>query len=181
MEKALIVNIEKLKNDSYLDKNVTNNDIRIAALLIQDEVIEHVIGTCLFDCIKRMIIECDIEKPCNHIYKELLDEFLFPIFTYAVMAELSIPKSFKVRNAGTVQQQSENITQAGLSDIKYLNHYYKNKADFYINRAIKYLKCNKDCFPELCCCECSWCADKPFSKQPMTPLNLKPVKVRRQI
>lgn len=181
MDTALIVNIERLKNDSYLDKNVSNNDIRVAVLFIQDEIIEHVIGTCLFDKIKCMVVDGTIDHCKNSIYKQLLDEFLFPIFAYSVQAEISIPKSFKVRNIGTIQQTSDNIQQSGLSDIKYLNSYYKNKADFYIARAIKYLKCNRECFPELCNCGCSWCEDKAFGKQPNTSLNLNIIDVKKRV
>lgn len=147
MEKALIINIERLKNDSYLDKNVSNNDIRVAVLFIQDEIIEHVIGGALFDCIQAMVIDGSIDCSGNGIYKQLLDDFLFPVFVYAVQAEISIPKSFKVRNIGTIQQTSDHIRQTGLSDIKYLNSYYRNKADFYIQRAIKFLRYNQDVSP----------------------------------
>ncbi|MCD8041525.1 MAG: hypothetical protein LUH10_00520 [Tannerellaceae bacterium] len=181
MDKALIVNIERLKNDSYLDKNVSNNDIRVAVLFIQDEIIEHVTGSLLFDCIKMMIINRTIDCPANSIYKQLLDDYLFPIFVYAVQAEISIPKSFKVRNIGTIQQTGDNVQQTGLGDIKYLNSYYRNKADFYIQRAIKFLACNRDCLPELRGCSCSWCEDRPFSKLPYTSLNLKIVDVKKRI
>lgn len=181
MDNALIINIERLKNDSYLDKNVSNNDIRVAVLFIQDEIIEHVIGTALFDRVKSMVIDGSIDCCDNTIYKQLLDDFLFPIFVYSVQAEISIPKSFKVRNIGTIQQTSDNIQQSGLSDIKYLNSYYKNKADFYISRAIKFLLCNRHCLPELCGCTCGWCQDKPFGKQPHTSLNLNIVDVKKRI
>lgn len=181
MDKALIINIERLKNDSYLDKNVSNNDIRVAVLYIQDEIIEHLIGTTLFDRIRHMVVHDTIDCCDNRLYKELLDDYLFPIFVYSVQAEISIPKSFKVRNIGTIQQTSDNIQQANLSDIKYLNSYYKNKADFYIARAVKFLRCNRHCFPELNHCHCAWCADKPFGKQPHTSLNLNIVDVKKRI
>lgn len=181
MNNALIINIDRLKNDSYLDVNVSNNDIRVAVLFIQDEIIEHVIGTRLFDAVKAMVVNESIDCKQNCLYKQLLDEFLFPIFVYAVQAEISIPKSFKVRNAGTIHQASDNMQQTGLGDIKYLNSYYRNKADFYIQRAIKFLKCNKECFPELCGCGCSWCADAAFEKQPNTSLNLNHINVRKRL
>lgn len=181
MEKPLIVNVEKLKADSYLDSNVTNNDIRVAVLLIQDQIIEHVLGSCLYDKIMYLTENCMIDNCDYKIYKELLDDYLFPIFTYAVPAQLTIPKSFKIRNVGTVQQSGDNFQQTAIGEVKYLSAYYRNNADFYMHRAIKFLKCNKECFPELCCCECSWCADSPFSKNPTTSLNLNKVRVKRWI
>ncbi|WP_455649924.1 DUF6712 family protein [Enterocloster citroniae] len=149
---------------------------------MQDEIIENVIGTCLYDKLIDLI-RCDrLDCPENSIYKELLDKYLFKIFAYAVQAELSIPKSFKVRNAGTIQQASDNMQQVGLSDIKYLNSWYRNKADLYINRTIMFLKCNKKCIPELCHCACSWCDVKPDSIDPLTSsLNLKIINVNKRI
>ncbi len=181
MDKALLINIERLKNESYLDKNVSNNDIRVALLFIQDEIIEHLIGTALLDCIQAMIVDGSIDCREHSLYKQLLDDFLFPVFVYAVQAEISIPKSFKIRNTGTLQQVDSHIRQVSLSDIKYLNKYYRNKADFYIRRALKFLQCNKHCFPELRSGDHSWCHDRAFSIQPATSLNLHLVDLKKRI
>lgn len=182
MSDILLVNINKLKADSYLDANVDNNAIRVAMLFMQDEVIERVTGSILFDKIKSLIPNSCIDRPCYCCYKTLLDDYLFPIFVWGVQAELSIPKSYKLRNAGLVQQTGDNIQQSQLADIKYTNSYYKNKMDFYIERAIKYLKCNLECFPEVNGCGCSWCVDSAFGKQPTNSrLNLNIVDVKKRI
>lgn len=179
---TIIVNIARLKADSYLDSNIDNNSIRVAVLFMQDEIIEHVIGTELFDTIKHMVGSGDIDCCKNSIYKDLVDNYLFQIFVWGVQAELSIPKSYKLRNAGLVQQNGDGVQQSSLDDIKYTNAYYRNKTNFYIDRAIKFLKCNKECFPELCSCSCKWCVDEPFSKKPLnTSLNLRIIDVKKRI
>lgn len=182
MPKDVLVNINQLKADSYLDANVDNNSIRVAVLYMQDEIIEHLIGTDLFDVLLALVRANKMDSPGYHLYKVLNDEYLFPIFVWGVQAELSIPKTYKLRNAGLVQQTGDNIQQSALPDIKYTNSYYKNKVDFYIERAKKFLKCNKCSFPELCGCGCSWCKDDMLDKMPTnSPLNLKKVNVKKRI
>ncbi len=170
---VLIVNINRLKKDSYIDANVSEDTLRVASLYIQDTIIERIIGTCLFNKLREIICEGFIEDMLYQYYKVLLDDYLFPVFVYGVQAEISIPLSFKNRNAGTIQNNSADVTQTGLDDIKYLNQYYQNKKDFYIKRAIDFLMCHCGQFPELRSCECSWCGELPMNKDYTTPLSLK--------
>lgn len=170
---VLIVNINRLKKESYLDDNLSDDKIRIAVKFIQDTIIEKVIGTCLFEKLRELICTGEIDDGDYRMYKKLIDDYLFPIFVYGVPAEISIPISYKNRNIGVVQGSNENLVQTALDDIKYLNQYYKNKMDFYVQKAIDFLCCHYDCFrAELCHCECSWCTERARSKQPSTPLNL---------
>lgn len=171
-KKVLLVNIDKLKNESYVDDNVSEKHLRVAINAIQDEIIENVIGTCLFNKLADLVCSGNFHHECNLKYKVLMDDYLFKIFVYAVQAEISIPLSFKNRNVGTIQQDTDGVSKTTISDIKYLNQYYINKADEYVSRTIKFLLCNRCEFPELSCCECSWCTQSAMSQRPHTPLNL---------
>lgn len=170
---VLIVNINRLKKESYLDDNLADNNLRVAVKFIQDTIIEKVIGTCLFNKLRDLICSGEINDCGNECCKDLLDNYLFPIFVYGVPAEITIPISYKNRNNGVVQPNNENLTQTNLNDIKYLNQYYHNKMDYYVDKAIRFLRCNYDCFRnELCNCKCSWCTERAGIKKPSTPLNL---------
>lgn len=169
---VLLVNIGRLKKESYIDSNVNEKTLRTAIKYIQDSIVERVIGTCLFDKLKELICEDEICTPLFQYYKILLDDYLLPIFIHGVEAEISIPLSFKNRNAGTVRNVSDELIQATLDDIKYLNQFYNNKKDFYIKRAIDFLKCHRKEFPELKCCECPWYVQRPFNKDYSVPINL---------
>lgn len=177
--KVLIISIDKIKAESYIDDNVAEDDIRIAAEFIQDTIVANVIGKCLYDKLKVLICEEQLAGRLNAEYRQLLEEYLHPIFIWGIPAELNIPLSFKQRNIGTYQVNGgDEIKSTELEDIKYLNQYYRNKMDFYVNRAIDFLKCNK-CFPEISCgCECGW--SKALTKQPTTPLNLTPPKCNKK-
>lgn len=173
--RVLLFNCAKIKKDSYIDANVSEDTIRVAGLYVQDSVIEHVIGSCLYDKIASLIEDCKIAEPDYRYYRILVTDYLFPIFAYAIQAEISIPLHFKQRNGGVVQANPDNTTGTTLPDIKYLNAFYSNKSDFYVKKAQNFLECNWNCFPELKNCGCDWCSVSALSKQPTTPLNLKPL------
>lgn len=173
--RVLLFNCAKLKKDSYIDANVSENMIRVAGLYVQDTIIEHIIGSSLYDAIAAMI-ECGtINDPENSSYRILITDYLFPVFAYAIQSELLVPLHFKIRNAGVVMANPDSTTSSILSDIKYLDKQYAHKADYYTRRAIDFLKCNRKCFPEVEGCGCGWCTIPAYSAQPTTPLNLNPI------
>lgn len=175
MRDVLLVSIDSLKSDSYLDSNTQDNNIRIAALYVQDTIIQKVTGTCLFNALKEMVCTGVVYNPAvKKQYKELLDDFLYPIFIYGVQAELAIPLTYKESNAGVKTTSDPDLSNPSINEVAYNQKYYQNRMDFYVDKAIKWLCCNHDCFPELCGCECCWYQDVYGSKRATTPLNLRP-------
>lgn len=145
-EKVLLISVDKLKKNSYVDLNVDDKSIRVAIDFIQDLIIKESIGDNLFYAITDLIVNNNV----TGLWKELLETYIHPIFYYGVVAELSIPLSFKNRNIGTFQAKDEKIEGTSLSDIKYLNQYYNNKRDFYISQLQDFLRCNQ-CFKKFRC------------------------------
>lgn len=175
-ENVFLISSDTLKADSHLDENVNDKDIRIAIKTVQDMIIQDIIGTCLFKALKSMISDNTICYPDNYDYKYLIDVFLKDVFVWGVPANLPIPLTYKIRNAGEIKTNSENMTQSSLDEINYSTQWYKNKMDFYVKRAIDWLCCHTSCFPELCdCCECGW-YNMALSKQPSIPINLRQIK-----
>lgn len=169
---VLFVNENRLKTESYLDENVSNDHIRVAVLHIQSEIITRVLGTCLTDQLKELICTGHIDDNKYRWYKELLDSYLYPIFSYGVQAELPIPLGFKNKNQGMVQPQGEDFSQTNLSDIQYISKWYRNHMDFYMKKAIDWLTCNRKQFSELCKTGCCNCVESPLNKDYDTGLSL---------
>lgn len=171
-----LVDEEPLKKNSYIDNNVEPDLLRVAILSVQDRIIERVTGECLADQLRYLKNEgviCDNEWAW---YKRLLDDYLFKIFVYGVPVELSIPGSFKDRNAGRVRHTDEDYQVSALNEIKYSNQWYLDRMDTYISRAVDFLRCNKEHFCELCGCFCGCgCKVSPFNKDFSFGINLSPV------
>jgi hypothetical protein len=154
MSNILFASEERIKRDSYLDANVEPDKIRTAMICIQDMIIDRVLGDCLADRVRELICTGEIGNAENEIYKVLLDDYLFKIFVYGVPMELGIPATFKDRNAGRVKAvDGEHYQSSALQEVKYVNEWYKTKVDYYINRAVKFIECNRGCFgcaPDCC-------------------------------
>lgn len=150
----LLIAPEKLKRDSYLDANLDDNTLRVSIRAVQDIIIEDVLGTCLFDYIKGLICDNHIDDPHYCMYKGLLDDYIAQIFIYGVPAEINIPLSYKTRNSGTIRVEDDSKSNPGLSELQYTHNWYLKKRDFYISRAVDYIKCNSECFG---LCKCGLC------------------------
>lgn len=153
-----------IKAESYIDDNVSDNNINVAMVDVQNIIIEKVTGSCLMNQLKALICSEFIKMDIYSHYLELLDQYLFPILTYGIQAELSIHLSYKERNQGIMRNNdTQHLQYPSSKEIILTKRKYEEKRDFYITRAVKWLKCNKDCFCELCGCFCMCdCGTAPF-------------------
>ncbi len=162
--KVWLASTTDIKAESYLDENVSDHQIQVALTDVQNTIIEKVTGSCLTHQLKSLICEDLIRCKCAGWYRELLDSYLFPILAYGVQAELAAHLTFKERNQGVVRAgDTGHLQYPVLNDIKYIKTQYETKRDFYITRAVKWLKCNRHHFCELCdLCTCCDCETAPF-------------------
>lgn len=178
--RVLLANVERIKKESSLDDNTSDDDIRNSMMYVQDIIVEKVTGSCLMDQLKLIIDKCVVNQPQYKWYKRLLDDFILPMLIYGVKADLSIENTLQIRNQGVVRNNdTQHLQYPALSDVKYAEQRQNYKLDFYIDRAVKFLWCNRHCFRELCGCGCPCgCDTAPYQRPYHTPLNLSvyPVK-----
>lgn len=177
LSNILLADPEQLKEESYLDKNVENSDIRTAMLFIQDYIVDRVTGTCLLNKLKYLICTDQINCDRYRWYAKLLNEYIFPLLAYGVQSELAPNLTLKERNQGIIRNNDPNLQYPGLDDVRYIKSQHDTKKDFYVNRAVKFLKCNRERFKDLCGCDCLCCTcdcnTAPFSDVPYsTPFSL---------
>lgn len=161
--KVWLASTEDIKAESYLDENVSDKMIQVALTDVQNMIVEKVTGSCVMNQLKFLICDEAINCKCSIWYRKLLNEYLFPIMVYGVQAELAPHLTFKERNQGIVRNNdTEHLQYPVLNDIKYIKIQFETKRDFYITRAVKWIKCNCCHFGELCCCFCCDCGTAPF-------------------
>lgn len=170
----LLANIEELKKESFMDENLSPEQIRPAVVYAQDVIVERITGDCLLNQLKLLIYHKALNQYNYRMYRRLLDEYLFPVIQYAVQFKLVPHTTFKLRNQGIIRSNdSEHVQYPGLSDVKYIQSELEASMDFYVNRAIKWLRCNRECFCELCGCQCDCdCGTAPFQEQYSVSLNI---------
>ena len=130
---------ERLKAD-LLNDNVADEYIRSAIITVQQDLTE-LLGDCLYSKLEEMVEDETIN---GTVYQELLDSYIVPFLEFCAMAELVLTTSFKVGNIGLFSNYDANANQNELSTVKYVEKHYRQKAEFYRNRMVKYLAKNKD-------------------------------------
>lgn len=142
--RILLLSEKTLKQDSLVNDNVDSSYIVPAIQVAQEQGLQQLIGTMLYDKLCQLVEQGNIPEA----YRTLLDDYITPYLEYKVMAEIQIPLSYKFRNLGVNQTTDEHTYSQSLRDTQYLIEYYDNKAKFYSNRLFDYLKANRQSFPE---------------------------------
>ncbi len=149
MANTLLVSENSLKATSYIDRNVSGEILAPAIKYVQDDIVENLLGTKLYQKLIELVNSREIDLKENGEYKELLDGYLFDLIVYSVLAEIQVPLSYKTRNKGLVQSGDDKLSNAFMSEVKYIETHYRNKADLYRRRLSDWLWCNRTKFPEL--------------------------------
>lgn len=174
--KVLLSTTSRIKKESTLDDNLSDDDIRTSMVYIQDLIVRRVTGSCLMNQLKLLIHHCQIEYPMYQWYKRLLDDYLFPILVYGVKSDLSLESTLRIRNQGVVRgNDGEHLQYPSLADVKLLEQRQNYKMDLYIDQAIEFLRCNSCHFCELCGwgCPCD-CGTAPFHRDYHIPFSIAP-------
>lgn len=146
---VLFISEKTIKEYSTIMDNVDGNYLQTAIREAQDSALEPTIGTNLLEELSQHIIENSL----NEHEKYLLDYYIKPFLIYSVLANIIIPISYKLRNAGAVQNYDQQSTAASMNEQHYLMQYYANKANYYENRLFNYLVDNHNDFKEFCKCK----------------------------
>ena len=143
-----LISEKTLKENSVINNNVDSMYILPAIQYSQDEGLQLLIGTKLYEKLMELVETGAITNPENKHYKLLLDEYVTPYLINKVTAEIQIPLSWKLRNQGVVVQNGEHTYVPSIRDVQYVVQNYENKANFYGNRMSDYLIANIKLFPE---------------------------------
>lgn len=124
-----------------IDPKLIYPDIKVA----QDMYIQPILGSALYDKLQTDISNSQLTGD----YKILLDEFIVDCLIYYVLADLPTSISFQFWNKGVIRKGGDNNEIPSMSDLIDISNKYKNRAEFYADRLIKYLKQNAPAkFPE---------------------------------
>lgn len=145
-----LFNDNLLKKESYLDKNIDSNLLRVANLHVERAIIMKIIGKCLYNRLVELICTEEIYAPQNECYLMLLKDYIFPVVSYSIQAELVAPTTLKNTNSGLIQRtDNEHYRGASASEMRFQTDYFRSRADEYILQLKEFLKCGECDFAEL--------------------------------
>ena len=145
---VFLISEEILKSEGLIDDNLYGGLLKPAIQLAQDKGLQPLIGGPLYDAICDMVASDTIKDRENNKYKYLLDEYIIPYLLFQTLAECAVPISWKFKNQGLIESNTEWVTRPSMKDFQYIVQKYENDAVFYGNRLTDYLTANSSDYPE---------------------------------
>ena len=141
---AFLINAYNLKELSLIHGNVEDSILQPTIRIVQDTMIEPIIGTNLYNRLLEGIDADDLNA--NEVI--LMDSYIIPCLAMGCNVETVIQTVFQIRNKATGRTNDEHLTSATESEINRIQDNFRNKFEFYRIKLIKYLKFNSSLYPE---------------------------------
>lgn len=143
-----LISEDMLKSEGLIDDNLWGGYLKPAIKLAQDRGLQILIGASLYETLCDMVADDSIKSQSNQKYKFLLDEYVIPYLLFQTLAEVATPISWKFKNQGLIEANTEWTGRPSMKDFQYVVQKYENDAVFYGNRLTDYLNANSTSYPE---------------------------------
>lgn len=143
-----LISEDILKSQGLVDDSLWSGYLKPAIKLAQDKGLQSLIGGVLYDRICDMVSDGSIKDITNKKYKYLLDEYIIPYLMWQTLAEVAVPISWKFKNQGVVEANTDWTTRPSMKDFQYIVQKYENDAVFYGNRLTDYLNAHSTDYKE---------------------------------
>lgn len=124
------------KENSVLNDNVDWRLVQPIMIMVQDQYIQPILGTDLFDEIADEIYAGSVSSD----NQTLLDSYIRKVIIYYVLSELPAVLKYRYQNKGILVRNSENSSAASQEEIQAQTSYWKNKAEWQAERTTKFLR-----------------------------------------
>lgn len=133
--KAQFIECDYIKRYSNIDNNVDDDRLVPIIFSVQDMYLQQALGSSFYKDLMTKINNETLNSDEVILVKDYIRPMLLNYIGYEAVAELN----YKITNKAVSQESSEFSNASDLDTIKYLRSNYRNKADFYNKRLVKYL------------------------------------------
>ena len=148
MAKAIFISPKYIKRKSVISGDVDPDKMIQFIETAQDMHIQNYLGTNLYKKIQTLVVDKTIDQAGNEAYKELLSEYINPMLVWYAQAEYIPFSAYTIGNGGLFKHRSENSDTASIEEVSRLTNRANDKAIFYTNRFLEFIKDNKANYPE---------------------------------
>lgn len=135
MARALFITEQFIKDNSPINGNVDDKYITTIIDMCQKVYIIPILGTSLYNEIATEINAGSVSS--NN--QTLLDDYIQDALLYYVLSEGIAIWVYKIENKSIVKKNSENSSTIDSEEVAMLRDMYKEKAEFFAQRATNYL------------------------------------------
>lgn len=133
----LLLSVDILKDRTAIHGNIDDKLIFPEIKSCQDMYILPLLGTSLYN---KIIDDIDSTGTTTAAYKTLLDNYILDCLMNYVLSSLPIALPYQFWNKGVIRKQGENTELPSMSELIDISNFYKDKAEYYGERLVKYLK-----------------------------------------
>ena len=139
------------KDNTVVNGNVDDELITPFIIIAENQNIERVIGTALFDELVDQIEDYkENSTPIDPNNIILLEKYINPALLQWTMFH-SLPfLNYKLTNKTVAKKNSDNSDSSDVGEISYLRNVVSNNAEYLSTRLTNFLKENKDTYPFFC-------------------------------
>jgi len=141
---AFLINAYNLKQLSLIHGNVEDSILTPTIRIVQDTMIEPIIGTSLYTRLLEGIDADDL----NADEVLLMDSYIIPVLAMGCNLEAVVMTTYQIRNKATGITSDEFLKGASESEVNRLQDSFRSKSEHYRQKLIKYLKYNSNLYPE---------------------------------
>lgn len=135
---VLIMSVDMLKQRTGIHSNTDAKIIYPEIKAAEDLYIEPILGTALYD---KIIGDINASgSPQGSDYITLVDRYILDTLQNYVLSTLCLVASFQIWNKGLLRKTGEDTEAPTMSDLVDISNFYKNRAEIYANRLMKYLQ-----------------------------------------
>lgn len=135
---VLFISERTLKERTVISDNIDSKILRQCIEAVQEEKVLPALGTALYN----RLISGITTGPLTADETILLDDYITGVMKWFVLAELPLAIGVKYYNRNILRKTGDNSENVSMSELYDVMSYYKNKAEFQLERMIGYLKQN---------------------------------------
>lgn len=155
----LFTSEQTLKDRTAVSRAIDGLQLKPVIKLAQDIFVQPALGSTLYKRLQTGIQDNNL----NSYEVTLLNDYVTDCLIWATMAELILPNAYQIFAKGTLQKTADESNTPSRGDLNYLAENYSNKAEFYRQRMIDYLRANYTYFGEYASPGCGWNVLKPIT------------------
>lgn len=140
---VLLVTQQFLTDNSFINDNVDYKLLKPIIVTVQDMYIHPILGTGLYNQIKAQVTS----GTTTTANQDLLDDYIQPAIIWRVMQDAPFHLTYKFMNKSVVKRSSENSESPSPDELVQLSDKFREKAEFYTKRLIKFLEANATTYP----------------------------------
>jgi hypothetical protein len=139
-----LISTDYIKNNSLVDFNVDDKFIKISIGDAQDQILEPVIGTTLYE----KLLHDTSNSILTSDYQLLIVNKIYPFLLQAVLYKLTMNLIYRLTNSSVVKDSNEVSSAISMEELNVIRQERENAMRYHQDKLIKYLKNNTSKYPE---------------------------------